>query len=162
MVPLHLLTGYNCGISGDCSQLLRFQNIKGDTPRAGILRATPPLACHEKTQPGHFFSSSADLAWGVLTGQVIAQPWQFLRHRFAWETSTRQRQIVKPGYRRNLGYSFGFLNHRFECLRFGWKNASGVWFLPLVLSGRAAPLPSTSRVFGRSQRCRLVRWRSAP
>jgi hypothetical protein len=39
-----------------------------------ILRATPPLVCHEGAQPSHLFWSAADLALGVLAGQVIAQP----------------------------------------------------------------------------------------
>jgi len=75
MVPSHLLTSYTGGIPGDCSKLLRFQNIQRRyaTGRP-ILRATPPPACHEEAQPGHFFSSSADLALGVLAGQVISQP----------------------------------------------------------------------------------------
>ena len=72
---LHILTSYTGGIPGDCSKLLSFRNIK-KAIRTGrpILSATPPLACHEGTQPGCFFSWSADLALGVLAGQVLLAP----------------------------------------------------------------------------------------
>ena len=62
----YLVTAQNCSAFG----ILKKRYATGRP----ILSATPPLACHEGTQPGCFFSWSADLALGVLAGQVLLAP----------------------------------------------------------------------------------------